>query len=257
MKRVQVSRLVCMAFHPIENPELYQVDHIDSNPQNNRASNLRFVSRKFNNSRRHTRRLKSQNARSTSHRHEFLRAENAKTGEVRYFKNGMDASSGLGCSHVLIYNVIAGKFANTAKGWKLQWISRDSEEATEFRRDLELKAMQKELRKANMRLNEKLERQALKAQMRARAKELRQAQMELLKRNLDELKVEQKAKAHDDVASRHAIVQTTLDGKFVREWKNVREAMRETGLTTIWNCVKGRQASAGGFIWKFKNENED
>lgn len=65
-RRVQVSRLVCMAFHPIENPERYQVDHIDSNPQNNISSNLRFVSRKFNNSRKHTRMLKSQNHRKTS-----------------------------------------------------------------------------------------------------------------------------------------------------------------------------------------------
>lgn len=30
--RVQVSRLVCMAFHPIENPEDYQCDHRDNNP---------------------------------------------------------------------------------------------------------------------------------------------------------------------------------------------------------------------------------
>jgi len=56
---IPVHRLVCMAFHPIDNPQDYQVDHIDNNPMNNTASNLRWVTRKFNNSRKHARQMKS------------------------------------------------------------------------------------------------------------------------------------------------------------------------------------------------------
>lgn len=130
-----------MAFHPIDNPEQFQVDHRDNNPQNNISSNLRWMDRKSNNSRRHTRIMKSKNYKNTRHPNEFLRAENIQTGEVRFFKNGIEAAKGLGCSHVLIYNVISGKFANSAKGWKVRWISRDDPEAEEFKHELELRQM--------------------------------------------------------------------------------------------------------------------
>lgn len=72
--------------------------------------------------------MKSLHSKHTSHKHEFLRAENIETGEVKYFKNGRMAAKELGCSHVLIYNVIAGKFANSAKGWKVCWVARNAPE---------------------------------------------------------------------------------------------------------------------------------
>lgn len=132
-----------MAFHPIEGGDYasLQADHKDNDPKNNRASNLRWVSRKFNNSRKHTRMMKSQNYKRTSHKDEFLKAENLATGEVRFFKNGIHAAKGLGCSHVLIYNAISGRMTTNAKGWRLSWISREAEEAQEFKREMELKSM--------------------------------------------------------------------------------------------------------------------
>lgn len=53
-----VHRLVAEAFIP--NPKNYeQVDHKDGNKSNNKLSNLRWVTRQFNNSRKRTKLLKS------------------------------------------------------------------------------------------------------------------------------------------------------------------------------------------------------
>lgn len=55
-----VHRLVAMAWIP--NPEnKEQVDHINNKRTDNRASNLRWVSREENNSRKHSSKLKSKN----------------------------------------------------------------------------------------------------------------------------------------------------------------------------------------------------
>ena len=40
-----------------------------------------------------------------SHKGEFVKATNIETSEVKFYKNGMDASRGIGCSHVLAYKV--------------------------------------------------------------------------------------------------------------------------------------------------------
>lgn len=36
----------------------------------------------------------------------------------------MHAAKSIGCSHVLIYNAIAGKVCDHACGWKLKWVDR-------------------------------------------------------------------------------------------------------------------------------------
>jgi len=90
------------------------------------------------------------NHKKTKHNDEYIKAENVETGEVRYFVNGRRAAEGLGCSHVLVYNVISGTYSNTAKGWKLCWISRNAEEVNDFRRFIEEEKERKELEKTKM-----------------------------------------------------------------------------------------------------------
>ena len=49
--------------------------------------------------------MESETKKRTSHKNEFVKATNAN-GEVKFFKNGMEASRELGCSHTLVYKAL-------------------------------------------------------------------------------------------------------------------------------------------------------
>ena len=51
------------------------------------------------------------------------------------------------------------------------------------------------------------------------------------------------------------IIQFTLDGKYVNEYKNTSEASLKTGIvrSTIGKVANGQRKTAGGFIWKYKD----
>lgn len=109
-------------------------------------SNLRWVTRKFNNNRKSAKLLKSQNHSLTTHHLEFVKA--SKGEEVRYFKNANIASKELGFSHVLAIKVLRGEF-KSAKGWKLEYIDRMSNEGLKSNIDLRTGHERKlEMRKA-------------------------------------------------------------------------------------------------------------
>lgn len=51
------------------------------------------------------------------------------------------------------------------------------------------------------------------------------------------------------------VLQFTKDCKFVNEFPSAKEAARCTDINrgNIWACCAGRYKSAGGYIWKYKN----
>lgn len=62
---------------------------------------------------------------------------------------------------------------------------------------------------------------------------------------------------HTNENKKIPVEQYTLGGKFVREWKSASDASRELGINrkTIQRCCAGKLCKqAGGFIWKYKND---
>lgn len=53
------------------------------------------------------------------------------------------------------------------------------------------------------------------------------------------------------------ILQFTKDGTFIKEWPSAKEAGRQLVISqgNICSCLKGRLKSTGGFVWKYKKDN--
>ena len=51
------------------------------------------------------------------------------------------------------------------------------------------------------------------------------------------------------------VLQFTKANKFIKEFPSIHEATRCTGINkgNICSCFKGRRTTAGGFVWKYKN----
>ncbi len=54
---------------------------------------------------------------------------------------------------------------------------------------------------------------------------------------------------------RKTVLQYDPDGNFIREWSSITEASRGLGITHVGKCCNGKAKTAGGFKWKFKNNN--
>ena len=80
--------------------------------------------------------MEAQSEKHTSHKDEFVKATNIETSEVKFYKNGMDASRGIGCSHVLIYKVLKNEVA-MARGWRLEYVSKNDPQCETFKKEIE------------------------------------------------------------------------------------------------------------------------
>ena len=80
--------------------------------------------------------MKTENHKRTTHKDSFVKATNILTGEVKFFKNGVDASIRIGCSRALAYSVLKKK-CERAHGWTLEYIPKDATECAGFKKEVE------------------------------------------------------------------------------------------------------------------------
>ena len=80
--------------------------------------------------------MKTESHKRTTHKDSFVKATHILTGEVKFFKNGVDASIRIGCSRVLAYNVLKKK-CERVHGWTLEYIPKDATECAGFKKEVE------------------------------------------------------------------------------------------------------------------------
>lgn len=51
------------------------------------------------------------------------------------------------------------------------------------------------------------------------------------------------------------VLQYTLEGNFIKEWKSVAEC-RRNGFRHVDDVCRGERKSCGGYIWEYKNEED-
>ena len=50
----------------------------------------------------------------------------------------------------------------------------------------------------------------------------------------------------------HPILQFSLTGEFIKEWSSKDEVKKQLHLSHLEDALRGKQKSAGGFIWQIK-----
>jgi len=52
------------------------------------------------------------------------------------------------------------------------------------------------------------------------------------------------------------VIQTKLNGEFVKEWNSIKEAANELCINAgnISSCLKGRYSQTGGFKWVYSKD---
>jgi len=245
-----VHRLVAQAFIP--NPEsLPEVDHIDNNPKNNAATNLRWVSRHFNVTRSHAQRLRKLHAKKESHLHQFVKG--TFDGKVSYFKNANQCSKYIGCANVNVIKTLRGDI-KTIKGWKLEYVDRSLEECRELNEQLSRKLCRSKIKTINLKKAVKDRKAAIHEHIRKMKVDYENERHYRVLNNLP--KPENYVPLEDAIKNlKHEariVLQIDENGQIIKEWKNLLTAETETGICGIKGCLYGFSPSCGGFVWKFK-----
>ena len=62
-----------------------------------------------------------------------------------------------------------------------------------------------------------------------------------------------KAKLGEQHSNCKKIIQYDLQGNSIKEWKYIDEAQKQLKINNICKCCQGKQKTAGGYIWRYKD----
>lgn len=54
--------------------------------------------------------------------------------------------------------------------------------------------------------------------------------------------------------NKKSVLQFDLEGNFIAEYDSAEEAAKSCGLTNVSACCRGKYKTAGGFLWRYKND---
>ena len=82
--------------------------------------------------------MESETKKRTTHKNEFVKLTNLETNEVKFYRNGLDASMDIGCPHVLVSRALRNEGEEEGKGnWRVEYISKDDPQCEEFKQKME------------------------------------------------------------------------------------------------------------------------
>lgn len=53
------------------------------------------------------------------------------------------------------------------------------------------------------------------------------------------------------------VAQFDIEGNFINKYPSIQQAQRELGCNHIWDCIKGKRKTAGGFQWRYTDMCDD
>lgn len=205
------------------------VNHLDNNPSNNKAGNLEWTT--YEGNMQHATRQgrmrhqpenlkKAQESRKT--------AVVAIKGEERiYFNSQSEAAKALGISHSHIAAACRKEYGyNTVGGYEWEYQDKEYQKRLKPKKEKMTEEERKELQRKQM-LGNKI----------------------MLGKHLSKDCIEKLRKTNVK-----AVMQFSKKGELIAEYFSTQEAKRETGISHIDTCCRGERKTAGGYIWRYKDE---
>lgn len=205
------------------------VNHLDNNPSNNKAENLEWTTYKGNMEYAAIQgRMKYKPENLKKAQESNKKAVIATNGDVtHYFSSQVEAANFLGVNSCHISAACRKEYGYKKVGG-YEWTYTDKE-------------YQKKVKPNKVKMSEEEYSEFLRKRM-------------IGNKIMLGKKLSEKTKEKLRKSQTKEVVQFQKNGEFVAEYYSTQEAKRCTGISHIDDCCRGDRNTAGGYIWRYKNE---